>query len=202
MKFLVVHTYSICIVRFSGQEYLNITNHTGLVNIISSKISLWPNCQEKYPLKIPYINIPPHPTPSWSPACISLVHTCTVVGEAILLSAVDILLKHWKLECNWWNFGILCPQGVVCIALTPSTVLLISIWIVLSFHSSNMAAFTVSRVIFGLGDAKLKEILFLFMWHLKFSLCSQNKLHKYNQFYQWLWSAKSSLFSKYFSLCF
>ena len=26
-----------------------------------------------------------------------IIHTCTVLGEAILLSAVDMLLKHW----NW-----------------------------------------------------------------------------------------------------
>lgn len=38
-----------------------------------------------------------------------IIHTCTVLGEAILLSAVDILLKHWK-----WKGMVETATGGLC----------------------------------------------------------------------------------------
>jgi len=132
-----------------------VTNHTRLTSTISSKISLWNDCQEKYSLTTTSHEHSStiQPRSECPHALAGYIHTCTVVGEAILLSAVDILLKHWKLECNCWNFGIWCPQGVVCVSLTLSTVVLTSVWIVLTISFlCHMYAITVSSVIIYLAQ--------------------------------------------------
>lgn len=77
----------------------------------------------KYHLSLQNLLAEPRGIQALRPSCPSpvqlcgshCIHTCTVLGEAILLSAVDILLKHW----NWKVTVETAMKSVhaVCLAL-------------------------------------------------------------------------------------
>lgn len=140
-------------VEKKGQQLVDFLFFSNLINELenSTQSTTWPRASlpfglkwhysSKYHLSLQNLLAEPGGIQVLRPSCPSPmrphasyhIHTCTVLGEAILLSAVDILLKHW----NWkatvetaMKEGLCCLPGTWPICPTPSSPALL--WRVLS----------------------------------------------------------------------